>query len=70
MKAEININEYVHCELTDYGMEAIQQRGYKPEIIKDNLIKIQLWELMHQLGDSIFNGSEQSIYMNKITIKT
>lgn len=68
MKVEININEYVWCELTDHGMEMIQRRGYRPEIIKDNLIKIQLWELMNNLGDAVFNGSEQSIYMNKISI--
>ncbi len=68
MKVEININEYVTCELTDFGMRQIKKRGHKPEIIKDNLIRIQLWELMNTLGDSMFNGSEQSIYMNKITL--
>ena len=70
MKVQININEYVQCGLTEHGMEMIRRRGLKPEIIKDNLIKIQLWELMNNLGDSMFNGSQQCIVDNILTIKT
>jgi hypothetical protein len=71
MNVEININlsEYVECELTEYGKKAISQRGYKPEFKRGtNFIKIQLWELMNELGDSLFNGAEQSIVNNRITI--
>ena len=69
IEINININEYVECELTEFGKLEIQRRGYKPEFIRGtNFIKIQLWELMNNLGDSLFNGSEQSIVSNRITI--
>lgn len=71
MKVEINIslNEYVECELTEFGKLAISQRGYKPKFKGEtNFIRIQLWELMNNLGDAMFNGSEQSIVDNRITI--
>jgi hypothetical protein len=67
MKIEANINEYVECELTDRGMHNIRSRGFNPEIIKGNRIKIQIWELMNNLGDSVFNGADQQIVDNKIT---
>lgn len=72
MKVEINTNEYVYCELTIYGMNQIQASGYKPEIIEENLaghttIRIQLWELMQELGHAMYNGSKHSIVNNKIT---
>ncbi len=69
IRVNINTNEYVECELTEFGKLAISQRGYKPEFKGEtNFIKIQLWELMNELGDSMFNGSEQSIVGNRITI--
>jgi hypothetical protein len=68
MKIEININEYVECELTSHGLDLMNINGFKPDFIVGNWIRIQLWELMAQLGEHIFNGSEQSILDNKITL--
>lgn len=70
MNIEININtnEFVECELTEHGKREISKRGYKPEFKSGNFIKIQLWELMQELGDSMFNGADQSIVGNRITI--
>ena len=69
MNTVININEFVECELTEYGKKAISQRGFKPDFkTGTNIIKIQLWQLMNNLGDSIFNGAEQCIAGNKIII--
>ena len=68
IEISINTNEYVECELTEFGKVAISQRGFKPEFKgKTNFIKIQLWELMNSLGDAMFNGAEQSIVGNRIT---
>ena len=68
IEINMNINEYVECQLTEFGVMAIKTRGYKPNLKDGNFIKIQLWELMHELGDAMFNGSEQSIVDNRITI--
>ena len=68
IEISINTNEYVECELTEFGKEQIVRRGYRPKFKgATGFIKIQLWELMHELGDSMFNGSEQSIVDNRIT---
>jgi len=63
-----NINDCVTCRLTEFGDTEIRKRGFKPTYIDDGMIKIQMWELMHYLGDAIFNGSEQSISGNIINI--
>ncbi len=65
---KFNISDYIICELTEYGMDQIKRRGFTPEIIKGNLIKIQLWELMHEIGDSLFNGADQIIVDNIINL--
>ena len=64
----LNINEYVSCELTEHGDAMIRRRGYYPKYKNGGFLEIQLWELMQHLGDAIFNGSEQSIVGNRITI--
>lgn len=69
VKIDFSINDFVKCELTDYGKEMIARRGFEPDYIQGDVIKIQLWQLMHYLGDAIFNGAEQSIVNNKLIIE-
>lgn len=70
IEINMNLNEFVEVELTEAGKKAITQRGFEPDYkrFNSNFIKIQLWELMNNLGDSIFNGSDQVIVDNRITI--
>ena len=68
IEINMNINDFVECQLTEHGVIAISSRGYKPELSEGNFIRIQLWELANHLGDSLFNGAEQSIVDNRITI--
>lgn len=68
VQVKINTNEYVECELTDYGRRMIESLRFKPEFKEDtNVIRIQLWELMNRLGEHVFNGAEQVIEGNIIT---
>ena len=68
IEISINTNEYVECELTEFGRDIANRDGinlnFKGET---NFIKIQLWGLMNLLGAEMFNGSEQSIVGNRIT---
>lgn len=66
MRMEFNINDYVLCELTEHGANEITKRGYKPKYNNNGLLKIQMWELMQELGDSILNGEGQCILDNRI----
>ena len=68
IEVNMNINEFVECELTEHGIKEIAKYGFKPEFSSGNFIRIQLWELMFNLGESIFNGSDQSIVGNRITM--
>ncbi|MGI9569042.1 MAG: hypothetical protein ACR2PH_04715 [Desulfobulbia bacterium] len=66
----INLNDYVECELTDFGVKMITREGFNPEYIgsSGNMIRIQLWELMNEFGDCVFNGADNVIVGNTISI--
>lgn len=68
IEISINTNEYVECELTEFGKDIAIRDGVDLDFkANTNFIKIQLWELMNLLGAEMFNGSKQSIVDNRIT---
>ena len=69
LELSININEYVECELTEHGKQVMSKKGFESDFNDGtNFIKIQLWQLMRDLGDSLSLGSEPSIVGGRITI--
>lgn len=70
MKIEININQKVKVNLTEYGKEKLNQYFEENNIKRfaTDVYETQLWNLMQIFGDEMFNGSKQCFENNIIEL--
>ena len=66
---EININDMVEIELTEYGESLLLNKNfisYSNYNQKTKVLREQLWVIMETFGEFFFNGGEQIIVNNTI----
>jgi hypothetical protein len=81
MNTFININNEVLVKLTPYAHEIMREKHFKlyngaahapefkfPEADEDGYTKIQLWELMREFGDAMYNGNPRQCFVDNIII--
>ncbi len=66
---KINLNDYVYVKLTAFGKKVLSDHCNKVGLtgkearnlydMRYNTIKIQLWELMHIFGPTLYNGATE-----------
>jgi len=79
IKNEINLNDTITVQLTDYGKELLIKNinktfileEYKNDAInsykkEDDFYELQLWDFMNMFGQHMFNGCKQIVVNNKI----
>jgi len=68
---EININDMVEIELTEYGESLLLNKNfisYSNYNQKTKVLREQLWVIMETFGEFFFNGGEQIIVNNTIRL--
>ena len=61
-----NINDYVYVRLTEHARRRLGSSA--PETEPDGRTRFQLWHLMHDLGEQMYNGGEQLFEKNLMEI--
>ena len=72
----LNVNSYVRIKLTPYGIKKIKmEHGEEyylhcilPYIDKEGYCKMQLWEVMSEFGDDLYNGAINLPFEHNIQI--
>ena len=69
-----NLNDYVYVKLTAFGKKVLSDYCSKAGVagkearklyyMRYNTIKIQLWELMHIFGPTLYNGATEHPFTN------
>ena len=68
---EININDMVEIELTEYGRSLLLNKNlisYSNYNEKTKVLREQLWVMMEIFGEFFFNGGKQIIVNNTIRL--
>ena len=70
--AKININDICEVTLTPEGtahLKATDHSSYLYNFNKDtNVLKIELWEIMHIFGYKLYNGCQQLFEDNQVRL--
>ena len=70
MEHKININNMASVKLTEYGLIRLRYSPTGPFKYNSDtkILKIELWDLMHIFGESMYMGCPQVFENNEIVI--